>query len=264
MEKVQMTIEEAVANAAAWQEQLDEMTELLKNLTTSDSQWRRTFLAKTEAKIALEWYQGYTDRSGTYHAGMIQKLIGKADQLRAASNLGERFSNRTFANFHPDSGSQTAFDVCRSYANQDLFHSRKNSLILLGSTGTGKTHLAAAVSHVLIERGIPVLFHTYSEHLEQIRTEFNHAGEKQYLSLMKNTPLLVLDDIGRERRSDWSDSVLFDVVNGRYEHQLPLIITSNFTAAELADHVGNAVWSRLYETAAMVVMDGADYRLKVS
>ena len=257
-----MTLEEAIANAAGWQAQLDETTELLKTLQTATSQWRRTFSARNEARAMLEWYQGFTDRDGRYYPGMIQKLIGKAEKLREESNLGERFSHRTFANFHTDSTNQSAFDVCRNYANCDLFKSKKNGLILLGSNGVGKTHLSASIAHVLIDKGIPVLFHTYSEHQQEIRNEFDHTGAQKYLSLMKNNPVLVLDDLGKEKKTEWSSSVLFDVVNARYEHQLPLIITSNFSAAELADHVGSAVWSRLYETSGVVVMSGADHRMR--
>lgn len=258
---VEMTLEEAIENAAGWQEQLDEMDKKLQTLQTSTSQWRRTFSARNEARQAVEWYQGYTDKDGRYYPGMIQKLIGRAQRLKEQSDLGERFSNRTFANFHADSSNQAAFDVCRNYANRDLFKSRKNCLLLLGSNGVGKTHLAAAIAHVLIDKGVPVLFHTYSEHLQEIKNEFDHTGAQKYLSLMKNTPMFVLDDLGKEKKTDWSSSVLFDVINSRYEHQLPLIITSNFTAAELADHVGSAVWSRLYETAGVVVMQGVDHRM---
>ena len=231
-------------------------------MPTSNSLWRQTFSARNEARTMIEWYYGYTDRDGRYYPGMIQKLIGKAARLKEQSDLGERFNNRTFANFHADEDSQSAFDVCREYANRDLFKGRKNGLILLGSNGVGKTHLAAAVAHVLIDKGVPVLFHTYSEHLQEIRNEFDHTGAQKYLSLMKSNPMLVLDDLGKEKRSEWSSSILFDVINSRYERQLPVIITSNFTAAELADHVGSAVWSRLYETSGVVVMSGADHRMR--
>lgn len=213
----------------------------------------------SEAKVMLDYYQGHSE--GEIHfPGMIQKLANEAQKLKEASNLGERFSSRTFGNFDPRRD-QNAFNVCRNYANdENIFNKKKNSLLLLGGVGSGKTHLAAAISNALIDRGIPVLFNTYSEHLERIREEYDKTGQKKHLSMMKNTPMLVLDDIGKERKNSWTQQILFDVVNYRYEHLLPIIITTNFDADELANHCESAVWSRLFEISSAVETSGKDYR----
>lgn len=217
-----------------------------------------------DAKIMLEWFQGYddTDSHGNkiQMTGLIQKLAGEAQRLKEASNLGARFSDRTFGNFDPRRDS-VAFIACRDYANNEqLFRTKRNSMIISGGVGSGKTHLAAAIANCLIDRGIPVLFSTFSEHLEHIREEFDHTGQKKYLSMMKNTPMLVLDDLGKERKTDWSQNILFDVVNYRYEHLLPIVITSNYEFDELGNHVGSAIFSRLYEMSGGVKTSGKDHR----
>lgn len=207
----------------------------------------------------LEWYQGY-EKDGVHVSGLIQKLANEAQRLKESSNLGARFSNRTFDNFDPRKD-QNAFNVCRNYANdEDIFSRKRNSLMLMGGVGSGKTHLAAAIANTLIDRGIPVLFGTYSEQLEKIREEYDQTGQKKHLSMMKNTPMLVLDDIGKERKTAWTQQILFDVVNYRYEHLLPIIITTNFDADGLANHCEEAVWSRLYEMSSAVTTSGKDYR----
>ena len=221
-------------------------------------------MARNEAKMMLEWYQGYEDKDNfgnpVHISGIIQKLAGEAQRLKEASNLGERFSNRTFGNFDPRRDKQ-AFDACRSYANNELvFRSKKNSLLLFGGVGSGKTHLAAAIANTFIDRSIPVLFATFSNHLNEIREEFDHTGQKQYLSMMKNTPVLVIDDLGKEKKTEWTQQILYDVVNYRYEHLLPIIITSNFGTDDFANYVGEAVWSRLYEMSGAVTTAGKDYR----
>lgn len=212
----------------------------------------------------LEWYYGYIDKdyygNERRRGGLIQKLAGEAQRLKEASNLGERFSNRTFGNFEARRD-PNAFAMCRDYANNDnLFRTKKNSLILVGGVGSGKTHLAAAITNTLIDRGIPALFNTYSEHLEHIREEYDHTGQKKYLSMMKNTPMLVLDDVGKERKTDWTQQILFDVVNYRYEHMLPVIVTTNYNFDDFANYVGNAIFSRLYEMSGAVATKGGDYR----
>lgn len=212
----------------------------------------------------LEWYHGYEDKDRfgnvTRIPGLIQRLVNEAQRLKESSNLGERFGNRTFGNFDPRFD-RDMFNVCRTYANNDnLFRMKKNSLIINGNVGTGKTHMAASIANALIGRGVPVLFATFSEHLEHIREEFDHTGQKQYLSMMKNTPMLVLDDLGKERKTDWTQQILFDVVNYRYEHLLPIVITTNMDLEDMAKHTGNAVFSRLYEISGAVTASGKDYR----
>ena len=118
----QLTLEQATENAAGWQMQLDEALEELQRFSPSSPQWRHSLRKRNEAKQMLEWYYGYdeVDRHGNtiHHGGLIQKLAGAAQKLKEASNLGERFSNRTFGNFDPRRDS-TAFLNCRDYANND-------------------------------------------------------------------------------------------------------------------------------------------------
>ena len=209
-----------------------------------------------DSKIMLEWYQG---SKSTKNAGLIGKLASEAKELRDSSNLGERFKGRIFGNFDK-SRDKNAFDICVRYSQWDLWHMERNCLIILGKVGSGKTHLAGAISNVLTDKGVPVLFGTFSEHLENIRREFNANGERVYLAKMKTIPLLVLDDIGREKQSDWSRQILFDVINYRYEHMTPMIITANLNIDDLAMYLGNDVFSRLYEMSIMVETTSGDYR----
>lgn len=237
----------------------------MKSLTPNSRQWRREWLKEREAATMLKWYQGdvSTDPNGniTYQdVGIIRKLAGEAQRLKERSNLGARFMNRTFGNFEVKRD-PSAFQQCKAYSEREmLFSDKRNGLLILGGIGSGKTHLAAAVSNAFTDRGIPVLFGTFSDHLEHIREEFDVGGERKYLSMMKNTPVLVLDDIGKEKKTDWSQQILFDTINYRYEHMLPVIITTNFDTDGLANHVGGAVWSRLYEMCGGVQTAGKDYR----
>lgn len=220
-----------------------------------------------DAKAMLKWYQGEaeTDEYGnvTYQDnGLIRKLAGEAQRLKDSSNLGARFLNRTFGNFEVKRD-PNAYNQCRAYSEREmLFSDKRNGILILGGVGSGKTHLAAAIANSFTDRGIPVLFGTFSDHLEHIREEYDVGGQRKYLSMMKNTPVLVLDDIGKEKKTEWSQQILFDTINYRYEHLLPVIITTNFDADGLASHVGNAIWSRLYEMCGGVETSGRDYRQK--
>lgn len=245
----------------------------------------RNFRRVCEAKMLLEWYNGYveyeperdekgklildangrkihTDKIIEQEIGTIQKLAGRAQTLKKQSNLGERFDGRTFATFdknrEPD-----AYANASAYAEMDnLFTERGNGRIFIGGTGTGKTHLAASITNVLVGREIPVLFATASEHLTKIKNEFDTPDDGKYLERMKGATMLVIDDLGSELDTEWSQSILYDVVNYRYEHLLPLIITTNLSARDIRDVYGERVYSRLLQMCKVVKMYGTDYRAR--
>lgn len=181
----------------------------------------------------------------------------KAKRLREESNLGIRFSRRTFETFDA-SKDEGAYQKCLNYAER-YKDSERNCLLLVGGYGTGKTHLAASIANKLMDNGIPVLFDTFSGHLSKLKTEFN-GGKNVYLSQMKNVDMLILDDIGKEKISEWSQSVMFDVINYRYEHLYPIVMTSNLKSDSLKEYLGGAVWSRLCEMCTGVQTRGKDYR----
>lgn len=290
-----MTLEEAVKYEQEWREALKEAEKI-----ASASPTRYNLDRVAEAKDALEYYNGYVkydyirDLDGNVklfrydehdniveckegekgyprfdtnvvlerYPGKIQELAGKAQRLKEKSDLGKRFSNRTFSNFNK-SRCEEAHKAAWGYSQRNnLFDSEKNSLLFLGGVGTGKTHLAAAIANELIDRGIPVLFGTFIDHLQKIKDEFNHTSLDTYLSRMKSIPMLIIDDIGKEKKTEWSQQTLFDVINYRYEHMLPTIITSNFDDSGLMNHVGNATASRLNEMCTAIHMNGKDYRAR--
>ena len=294
MAEKKLALEEAIKNEQDWQEELK-----IAEQRYSDSPTLYNKLKVIDAKNALEFYNGrieydyMRDLQGNIEyfkretdgsivkcsekeghprydksvilkriPGKINELAGEAQRLKKASDLGKRFADRTFDNFNK-SGREGIYKAAWSYAERNnLFDSSKNCLLFLGGVGTGKTHLAAAIANVLIERGIPTLFGTFVDHLQKIKDEFNNTTLDTYLSKMKTIPMLVIDDLGKERKSDWTQSILFDVINYRYEHMLPTIITSNLNDNELMNYVGNATSSRLNEMSTAIHTIGEDYRRK--
>lgn len=281
-----LTIEELNRRAEGFQEQLLEAEAELKKTESHSLPWRSAFRKRRDARQALEELLGWTEHKGEFiedaiapdgssighwsleifHKGVIQKRLEEPERLLEASNLGERFKGRTFASFDAKRDRE-AFDACSKYANAEkLLELQRNSLLIAGGYGSGKTHLAAAVTNALIDRGIQVLFGTAIEHFDKIRNDFENTGINRYLASMKSANVLVIDDLGKEKKSDWTTQVLFDVVNYRYEHKLPIIITTNLVSEDgedfsaLTNHVGGAVYSRICEMCNIVVTKSGDYR----
>lgn len=279
------TIDQLTAIAEGWQEQLMESEAELTKAERYSQEWRTAFFKRRNARQALEELLGWTEHAGefvedaiapdgrsighwtkeVYHKGEIQRRLEQPEKLLNQSNLGERFKDRTFASFDAKRD-MNAFKACSNYANNaNIMNDKRNGLIIAGGYGSGKTHLAAAISKVLIDRGIEVLFGTSVTHLDNIRNDFENTGINRYEARMKSVPMLVIDDLGKEKKTDWTRQVLFDIVNYRYEHKLPMIVTTNLVSEDgdfgtLADHVEGAVWSRFCEMCHIVNTVADDYR----
>lgn len=172
-------------------------------------------------------------------------------------NLGKRFQTRTFKNFD-ETKQEEAYRECLDAAER-IADGESDSLLLSGGVGTGKTHLAAAIAHYAIERGVITKFGNVTDIFQSLRDAF--TTDEDILSEVKSVPLLVLDDLGKEKHSEWSTETIYSIVNYRYEHMLPTVITTNMTVEELQDRVGSATMSRLMEMCRYVEMNGEDYRI---
>ncbi len=185
-----------------------------------------------------------------------QKIL---DEAFRNSCLSPHFRQRTFSNFVPTPGTQRAYEVALEYRPE------KGGLLFFGSCGVGKTHLAAAVAHRYLGQRA-VLFISCPEFLLELREEIQSVKkEKQrfLFSLARNAQILVFDDIGAEKSSEWVQETLFVLINHRYEQMLPTIFTTNYTLDELDLRLGKRITSRLVEMCRSIRMTGEDWRVKV-
>jgi DNA replication protein DnaC len=142
----------------------------------------------------------------------------------------------------------------------------KNSVLLTGAYGTGKTWLAtAALQELIFEHDHPCMFITTAALLDRIRASFdadkyNPTDDGDLLERVQNVYALVLDDIGAERVTEWVAERLFALVNARYNALLPTIFTSNLGPKELAGHLGERTAWRIVEMCRVVRLDGPNLR----
>ncbi|GAA2730645.1 hypothetical protein GCM10010360_12470 [Streptomyces nogalater] len=135
------------------------------------------------------------------------------------------------------------------------------SLLIAGPTGTGKTHQAYGAIRTLLARGVRLRWEatTTADLHARLRPRAGHDTERD-LQTLARSPLLLLDDFGAARTSEWTEELTYRLINHRYEHMLPTLITTNLPTAELRTTLGDRVASRLAEMTERVILDGPDRR----
>lgn len=210
-----------------------------------DCEKARAYWAKVEAeRIAAE-----EEKKRKEEAAWMQQEINR---LIKNSGIRGRFLNRTFERFEIDQYNQKAYEVAKSYADNfpamlpkklkdgtgyiEPPELERNGLFITGSYGTGKTHIATAISNQLINGGIPVICMTMIDLLARIKQTFDRSDnttEAEIMKIYEEVPLLVIDDIGSEQPSEWGSTKIFAIVNARYEAYMPTIVTTNYAGDEL-------------------------------
>ncbi len=187
----------------------------------------------------------------------------RAEKLFEESGVGKRFLTAGFENFEQQRMPK-AYDIALGFA-ESFDKNDGEGLLFTGDVGTGKTHLAAAIAAEIIRKySATVEFVSYTEVLTDIKAAFSNHSEEAYMleERMRKADLLVIDDLGKEKPSPFTNELFYRVVNGRYKDKLPMIITSNYGVESLSERLDYSVFSRLVAICKVVEMRGIDYRMK--
>jgi DNA replication protein DnaC len=219
------------------------------------------------------------------------RVQGRADRLLAAAHIPARYEHCELSTFDcdPDDKRYKSIRDARFLAGRfvEEYPTDKTGLLFVGSVGVGKTHLAVGIIKSLIrEKGIHCLFSDYRELLKQIQNSYNtsvQATEMEVLRPVFDAEVLVLDELGAVRSTEWVFDTVNYILNSRYNENKTTIITTNFpdapeaepeidnlrsaSAAEraarretLGDRIGERMRSRLHEMCKKVEIEGPDFR----
>lgn len=138
-------------------------------------------------------------------------------------------------------------------------------LLLWGDVGTGKSFLAACIANALLEKGVPVLMTNFSKILNQMGAMYSDERYR-YIASFNRFSLLIIDDLGIERNTEYALEQVYAVIDERYKTGLPLIITTNLTISQLRnpEDVAHArIYSRVLEMCTPVHVPGHDRRTTI-
>lgn len=186
----------------------------------------------------------------------------KVMRMRSVGFPEKAMSTWTFAN---DDGSNPKMsNAMRKFVdNFQTFQREGKGLLLFGTVGTGKTFLAACVANALIDKGVPCLVTNFARIANEVSGLYE--GKQEYYDNLNRFPLLVIDDLSAERKTEYMQEIVFNVIDARYRANLPLIVTTNLTREELlhpSDLTYQRIFSRLFEMCTPIEVSGKDRRQK--
>lgn len=210
-----------------------------------------------------------------------------ATRIRRAQ-IPPGFEGATFASFRPSQETRAGFLYAQRYAeefppaNNRVTDGPPSGVLMAGSIGTGKTHLAASLARRVAERGFQPLFVDVRELLARLRRSYDRDATETESQIMGPTwaaDLVVIDELGATRPSDWAFETIELLIGGLYNRMIPTIVTTNLTnqppgggeptgyqrAARqdtLGDRIGARMFSRLQQMCKPIEMTGPDFRRK--
>jgi DNA replication protein DnaC len=212
------------------------------------------------------------------------QLRNRAHTLLAAARIPKRYEHCELTEFDPHfEGAHPALAraLLDAKAFVDGYPLETTGLLLIGSIGVGKTHLAVGIiKELILKKGTACLFYDYRELLKQIQNSYNdsvQATELQVLRPVFDAEVLVLDELGAVKPTEWVWDTVSLILNTRYNDNRTTIITTNFDdkpAAAVAgprgatrdetlgDRIGERMRSRLHEMCRIIKLEGSDFRQK--
>jgi DNA replication protein DnaC len=197
-------------------------------------------------------------------------------KLLEAARIPRRYDKCTIQNYKVSQGKYfaiqgRAYNYARTLA--DEYPAVNRGIVFMGPVGVGKTHLSVAIIRELIEKkGITCLFYEFGTLLKEIQNSYNpisQTSELKVLAPVFDAEVLVLDELGASKPTDWVRDTMMQIINTRYNDKKLTIFTTNYLDTRraerdetLEDRIGVRLRSRLYEMCRTIQIEGEDYRKK--
>jgi DNA replication protein DnaC len=217
------------------------------------------------------------------------RLRSRTQRLLEQARIPRRYEHCELCNFDhdgPQASLATAYLAAQRFVAE--YPMDRTGLLFLGPVGVGKTHLVVAIVKELVKKGTPCLFYDYRELLKEIQNSYNpsvNTTEMEVLRPIFEAEVLVLDELGAVKPTEWVWDTVSHILNTRYNDKRTTLITTNFkdqspsksvpeesersrafrAAREdtLGDRIGERMRSRLHEMCRVVNVQGSDYRQKM-
>lgn len=193
-----------------------------------------------------------------------QNLRAFISDLYNNSMIDGRLRDCTFERFSVNESNEKIKKICFRYASSfDEMEKKNQGILMYGSPGTGKTFAAACIANYLISRGVYVIMTSFVKVLSMLDTD--HESEDWLLDKLSKARLLIIDDLGAERSTEYALEKVYNIIDTRYREGKPMILTTNLTSKELSDTSDMRyyrIYDRVWEVCFPMKFQGNSWRMQ--
>lgn len=201
--------------------------------------------------------------------GRIQKQkdyeeeMRRIERLKVASLMDAKLKSATLKTFTQKEDNQKLYTIVKNYVdNFETFYKSNRGLLFWGTVGTGKSYAAACIANELLNRKIPVVMTSFVKVLQVIQD--NTENETEFVNRLCAARLLIIDDLGTERNTDYALEKVYNVIDSRYRTGKPLILTTNLNLQDMQmtqDIRYQRIYDRIFEMCHPVMVNGTSWRI---
>ena len=167
-------------------------------------------------------------------------------RAKISSMMDDTFQTATFENFQVRKENENHLKIAKSYCEKfQTMYERNQGLLFYGTVGTGKSYMAACIANYLLEKNTSVVMTSFVRILQEMQG-FDREREESFSNRLNNVRLLIIDDLGAERSTDYALEKVYGIIDSRYRAKKPLILTTNLTLQQMQNNT-DIRYERIYD-----------------
>lgn len=192
-----------------------------------------------------------------------EEEMRRIERLKVASLMDAKLKSATLKTFTQKEDNQKLYTIVKNYVdNFETFYKSNRGLLFWGTVGTGKSYAAACIANELLNRKTPVVMTSFVKVLQVIQD--NTKNETEFVNRLCAARLLIIDDLGTERNTDYALEKVYNVIDSRYRTGKPLILTTNLNLQDMQmtqDIRYQRIYDRIFEMCHPVMVNGTSWRI---
>lgn len=195
-----------------------------------------------------------------------REAMERIGRLKKSSLIDDRLREVRLSSFQQNADNRKIYTLARKYVDKwDEMYEKRQGILFWGMVGTGKSYTAACIANELMDQMVPVVMTSFVKILQNIQAD--QEEEKEFMNRLNDVHLLIIDDLGTERNTDYALEKVYNIIDSRYRAGKPLILTTNMTVKEMQETQDiryKRIYDRIFEMCFPVKVFGQSWREKAA